>query len=174
MDLRRIVLVSAVALALAVGLALGLAPDTGPDPVPPLIARPPAPRTPLEDAPIAELHPAVEPPQVRPVLRAPAPPDPATVHPADARGLASAAMSRRPRLVECWEDYLDRVGDAPGRFTVEVTVRPDGEVEAAATNAPDDGPLADCVQQAMDDARFERPEEGSVSVLVPVPLPAPE
>lgn len=107
----------------------------------------------------------------------PKPPDPNQVFTADLQGLAGAAVSRREGLVKCIHSYQDATGDQgyDGRFTIKITVSPDGDRGAVSTdvvNGPDDAELYQCLDRVMGDAKFEAPDHPT-SVMWPIPLVTP-
>ena len=96
----------------------------------------------------------------------------------DARGMTSAALSRRQDIVNCVTSYWSRSGERgfDGRFTLEIAIEPEGAGTIVSTNVlngPPDDTVDDCVSAAMADARFEQPAH-RVMVRWPVPLPDEE
>ncbi|MCA9494961.1 MAG: hypothetical protein KC621_33770, partial [Myxococcales bacterium] len=91
-------------------------------------------------------------------------------------GLAEAALARRDRFRDCWNDYLERSGadGSLGRFTIQVTVQraDDGDpvVDAVVMNEDSDATLERCVADAVDDATFADPGVAAISIVWPVPI----
>lgn len=191
---RAGVVATALAVLLAVAAWTLSAPDTGgpvvvpPDPEPPVPVRPapvghPLPRAAIAaPTPVDELPPGFPDHPEGPEFEArPAQPwEPPALdkeYRAETRGLAEAALARRDRLRDCWNDYLDRVGaeEDLGRFTIQMSVErgDDGEssVEAVVVNADSDPVLDRCVSDAVADARFADPGPARLSIVWPVPIP---
>jgi outer membrane biosynthesis protein TonB len=180
--------VAVAAVVLAIGLMLVLQPDAGP-PVDPGAAVE-APRSDPATVQSPYSTPAAPRPyEIRPDgtigpvpfrEAAPAPRVPKDyVFTSDARGVTSAALSRREDIVTCVTSYWSRSGGERGfggRFTLEIAVEPEGDGTVVSTNVmngPPDDALDDCVSAAMADAKFEQPPH-RVVVRWPVPLPDDE
>lgn len=190
----------AVAVATGIlGLVLmaSLAPDTGPPVAPavrtelPVEALPPRPGArpngarpnearatgvaPDEGLPVVELDDddaGLLPPRRRPEALPPIDPD--QVFPAELRGLASAAVSRREAYQACWDALGAAGGDADysGRLTVRITVSPEDDRGVASTevvNGPEDPGFQDCMAGVLSDAKFEAPAH-DFTMMWPVPI----
>lgn len=186
--MNRVAVVVALLAALAgVGLMLALSPRTGEPPAPEAAVEELAPSTQIVTSPTPpQFRPTPVPYEVRadgtagPVFREPTQSENAGLDPnqefaADAKGVTTAAISRRGEITRCLKEYWGRAGERGygGRFTLEITVDPadDGgaDVSTEVVNGPEDQTVRDCVSAALDGARFATPEH-RVMVRWPVPM----
>jgi len=142
-----------------------LPPERNVDPPPPSPERPPAEGKPVPDAVRKMLvdDAAADEPMVDPGI---------SVWPLNRDGIQGAVDEVLPRLQGCYDEALEEVPDLEGQLTVAFTVVAEdgiGQVWAARIEDDrlDDGPVADCVLDAMEALQFDPPDEGELVVTYP-------
>ena len=184
---------AAVALAavlLAVVSLLWLTPDTGPPLDDEAVDVEAAVAAKLKERPPIAPPPLTDPSRLpRPVRHKAPAPEPVAPEPnfedhdfdqtydADLMGLSMAATARRPRVVECFRSFKESGKSLSGRMTLKVSiVGEEGYDEASPTvglaNSTEEHPDLDrCLSGAFDDAHFEVPDEGEMTLMWPVVMP---
>lgn len=117
-------------------------------------------------------QPAIPPPPPRVVD--PTLPDRHHVRPATPTGLIMAASARRPELLDCWEEYIERADFVPSGFSVDVTVRQEENGDQdIAVRVPEvhDRALQACLTDSFSDARFEALDQPAIRLVWRVPMP---
>ncbi len=190
MEARRLGLVGVIAVLVAALLAWWMSPERGPlvgvapptadapsrpaaaPPGPPLRSRSAQPSSAPSYTGGGGAVPALLPrgPEPAPEL----PVDPNEVLSADQQGIATGMMQRRDRLIACRAAYDPSGVD---RLTLKFTITDAGEgagaLDVEIPAMPTAGPLRDCLNDALSDARFVSPGEVGQSVVVFVPATLP-
>jgi hypothetical protein len=128
--------------------------------------------TPPEPEPVSSAEPsreAVPPPPVEP-------PDAALeeqIWATDADGIIDAMEHISPALHSCYRDALSEVPDLAGLLEVELIVRDEGgigevqELYILTSSSFEDGPLENCLLDAVELLEFEAPEGGELKINYP-------
>ena len=98
---------------------------------------------------------------------------PVSVWPLSKEGIRGAVEEVLPHVRACYDQALTEVPDLEGKLVVSFRIVDEdglGQVWEAGIDDDrlDDGPVADCVLDAMEALQFDAPPDGELSVTYPI------